>query len=190
MIKGNTLTFEQVRPHLHKWARVFSNNYFEEWELISEAWLEGGVRFLPKSKIKLASKRIQYDMIDYMRKTTRNRTRLRRLRKGGEFPYFHNFSYITSTSPVEDGEDFEASLVDESTDIRSKDLVRFLTSHSSLSRMEKLIMKLTYIESLSRKDVGRACGCSESRISQIHTNLIARLRCLDYTKITGRTECQ
>lgn len=185
MIKANALTFEQVEPALHKWAKILSNNRFEEWELINSAWLDGKVRFLPQSKIKYASRRIRYDMVDYIRKESSSRVKQRMLNRGLMVPSFYNFSYTTFMSPKEDGCAFETTLEAENIDIGQKDVVRYLTSHPSLSRVEKLIMKLTYIENLSQEDIGKACGLHASRVSQIHINIMARLRNLDYSKITG-----
>ena len=193
MIKANTLTFEQVEPAFHKWARYFCNKYpkkFDYWELINSAWAYGTTRLLPQSKIKFASARVKYDMIDYMRKVSRQRVMRYNLARGNSLPCFYNFSDTTSKSNVEGGADFETTLEAQSIDVEGKDLVRFLTGHSSLSRTENLIMRLMYIEGFGQKAAGKVCGFDESRISQIHTNIMARLRCLDYTKITGRIECQ
>lgn len=45
-----------------------------------------------------------------------------------------------------------------------------------LSRAETLIIKLTYIEGLEMRTVGRTIGISESRVSQLHAGLIDRLK--------------
>jgi len=45
-----------------------------------------------------------------------------------------------------------------------------------LSRAEKLIIILYYGEAMTMKEIGRVVGMSESRISQMHSNLICRLR--------------
>lgn len=173
MIKANTLTFEQVEPAFHKWANYFSNNYFAKWELINSTWLYGTVRFLPQSKIKLASKVIKCDMIDYMRAISGIRRK----------SCFHNETDLRPK--IEGRNEFLNTIKLAGEDIERKDLVRYLTSHPSFSRIEKLAMSLLYIEDLSQEDTARACGCSPSRISQIHTNIMSRLRALDYSKITG-----
>lgn len=45
-----------------------------------------------------------------------------------------------------------------------------------LTRRERLVMLLYHVEGLAMSQVGRAIGVSESMISQIHTNVLARLR--------------
>lgn len=186
MIKANTLTFEQVESHLHKWGKVLSNNRFEEWELINSAWLYGKIRFLPQSKIKFASLRIRYDMLDYIRRVSKSRERQLALKKGRAFPVFYNFSDTIPISPVEDGEAFETTLEAKNIGIEQKDLIHYLTSHPSFSRLEKLIMKLMYIEGFSQVLTAKVCGFHFTQISQMHTNIMARLRTLDYSKITGQ----
>lgn len=62
------LTYEQIQPTLHKWARHYSNNRFDYWELINQVWAMGNVQQL--EHIKFASDRIKYDIIDYIRSET------------------------------------------------------------------------------------------------------------------------
>lgn len=181
--ESSTLRFEQIEPHFHKWAGNLCNKYFDYWELINSAWLYGRVRFLPQSKIEYASYRIKCDMIDYMRKTSLSRRRQLRLSRGKTFPFINNFSDISSRLPIKDGDPFEAILKARNVDIEQKDLIHFLTNHSSLSKREKLIMKLMYIDGYNQREVGRVCGLAESRINQIHTNLMARFRSFNYLKV-------
>lgn len=47
---------------------------------------------------------------------------------------------------------------------------------AGLTRTERLIIVLYHLENFTMKEIGRACGLSESRISQMHTNLLQRLR--------------
>ncbi len=46
----------------------------------------------------------------------------------------------------------------------------------SLSEREQLILSLYYVEELTFKEIGSILGVSESRISQLHTIIIAKLR--------------
>jgi RNA polymerase sigma factor for flagellar operon FliA len=46
----------------------------------------------------------------------------------------------------------------------------------SLSIKERLLLIMYYVEGITMKKVGEALDLSESRISQMHTDLIARLR--------------
>ena len=181
------LTFEQIELSFHKWAHFFENKYFEHWELINSAWLDGKVRFLPQSKIKYASYRIKCDMKDYMRRISLSRRKQVRLSKGKTFPSMINFSDLASIPYLEnDGAHplkFEDILRTKNIDIGSNDFVHFVTNHSSLSRQEKLIMILMYIEGFTQREAGEVCGVVESRVNQVHTNIMARLRSLDYSKV-------
>ena len=55
----------------------------------------------------------------------------------------------------------------------SEVLVDFI---SDLSEQEKLVLALYYYEEMTLKEIGQTLGISESRVSQIHTKGIARLR--------------
>ncbi len=58
-----------------------------------------------------------------------------------------------------------------------------------LPEKEKLILALYYYEDLTLKEIGRILSLSESRISQIHTKTILKLRgrMLDQTRATDRS---
>jgi len=57
---------------------------------------------------------------------------------------------------------------------RRCELIRQLTH--GLSRTEKLIIVLYHCEELTMKEIGITLGLSESRVSQVHSLLLARLR--------------
>ncbi len=44
-------------------------------------------------------------------------------------------------------------------------------------------MKLMYIGGYCQREAGEVCGVAESRVYQIHSNIMMRLRALDYSKI-------
>lgn len=188
-MKSPTLTFEQVELTFHKWAHIFQNNRFEHWELINSAWLEGRVRFLPQSKIKYASYRIKCDMKDYIRRVLKTRVKQRMKVRGKHFPYMNNFSDVYYKNSIRDTFctrhiKFEDVLkVKDGVDIEQKDLINFLTSHCSLTRQEKLIMKLMYIDGYCMKETGKVCGVCEARVSQVHSNIMMRFRAMDYSKV-------
>jgi RNA polymerase sigma factor for flagellar operon FliA len=46
----------------------------------------------------------------------------------------------------------------------------------SLSRSEKMIITLYYYEGLTMKEIGQTLNLSESRVSQVHASVLARLR--------------
>ena len=46
----------------------------------------------------------------------------------------------------------------------------------ALPEREKILMGLYYEEELNLKEIGAVMGVSESRVSQLHTQAVARLR--------------
>jgi len=56
----------------------------------------------------------------------------------------------------------------------SQDLRDYLVR--GLSRAERLILTLYYYENMTMKEIGRILEMSESRVSQMHSNLLLRLR--------------
>jgi len=70
-------------------------------------------------------------------------------------------------------------LVDEDsadpiTDIQRKDLKELVTK--GLSRNERLIVVLYYYEEMTMKEIGRVLKLSESRVSQMHSAIMVRLK--------------
>ena len=51
-----------------------------------------------------------------------------------------------------------------------------LRTLDQLPEQERLVVALYYYERLTLKEIGRALGISESRVSQVHTRAMARLR--------------
>ena len=47
---------------------------------------------------------------------------------------------------------------------------------SDLTEQEKLVLSLYYYEEMNLKEIGETLHISESRVSQIHTKAISRLR--------------
>lgn len=171
------LTFKDCEAAMYKWAWSFKNKRFEFWELINAAWLESGVRNLPKSKIKFASGRIRYGMIDYMRKETKYRMWHKAKAEGKPFPKMHNFSDIQ----VKLGDD--RSLLDllknshaDVADIEGKDFVNYIINNSGLTRDEKLVIKMYFIAGLLQKDIAKAIGITESRVSQMIIRALGMIR--------------
>ncbi len=177
-MKEQTVTFEEIKLAMLKWAYYFANRRFDPWELINSAWLYGKVRFLPKSKIKLASKRIKWDMIEYMRLRDGLKSRRFAESQGRHIPDTNNLSDIGP-----EDEDFTSYLPAKNPDIDAKDTLDFITNHPSLSRTEKLILKLYYIQGFYQQEIAKIIGVSEGRISQVRTDLLKRLEALNYSKI-------
>ncbi len=51
-----------------------------------------------------------------------------------------------------------------------------MASISSLTEQERLVVSLYYYEELTLKEIGEIMLISESRVSQIHTRAVSRLR--------------
>ncbi|MCE9584334.1 MAG: FliA/WhiG family RNA polymerase sigma factor [Planctomycetes bacterium] len=64
--------------------------------------------------------------------------------------------------------------LDPSRDIQKKELVALITK--GLSRKERLILLLYYYEELTMKEIGATLDLSESRVCQIHSKIISRLK--------------
>ena len=59
-------------------------------------------------------------------------------------------------------------------DLQRKDLKELITK--GLSRAERLIIILYYYEEMTMKEIGVTLDLSESRVSQMHSSILARLK--------------
>jgi RNA polymerase sigma factor FliA len=60
------------------------------------------------------------------------------------------------------------------SEIQGRDLKDLLTK--GLSRAERLIIILYYYEGMTMKEIGATLDLSESRVSQMHSSILARLK--------------
>jgi RNA polymerase sigma factor for flagellar operon FliA len=63
---------------------------------------------------------------------------------------------------------------DPTLGIQKRDLMKLVTK--GLNRNERLIIILYYYEELTMKEIGQTLGLSESRVSQMHSSIVARLK--------------
>jgi RNA polymerase sigma factor for flagellar operon FliA len=61
-----------------------------------------------------------------------------------------------------------------STQVQKRDLRDLMTK--GLSRAERLILVLYYYEEMTMKEIGQTLDLSESRVSQMHSSILARLK--------------
>jgi RNA polymerase sigma factor for flagellar operon FliA len=54
-----------------------------------------------------------------------------------------------------------------------------------LPEQERLVVSLYYYEHLTLKEIGRTLGISESRVSQVHTRAMSRLRLRLHRALAG-----
>ncbi len=71
----------------------------------------------------------------------------------------------------------DASAMSNHEKVEEKELRELLVKHlKSLPEQEKLVLALYYYEELNLKEVGEVLGLTESRVSQIHSKAILKLR--------------
>jgi RNA polymerase sigma factor for flagellar operon FliA len=63
---------------------------------------------------------------------------------------------------------------DPTRGLQKRDLMKLVTK--GLNRNERLIIILYYYEELTMKEIGQTLGLSESRVSQMHSSIVARLK--------------
>jgi len=64
--------------------------------------------------------------------------------------------------------------VDPEEETLKKEITEFVTKY--LSRKERLIMLLYYFEDMTMREIGSTLGLSESRVCQLHSRIVTRLR--------------
>ena len=153
------LTYEQLKPSLYKWAIFYSSSQFEVDELINAVWEMSAVQKV--KHIKLASGRIKYDMIDYMRLQTDSRKNRRAEAKGKQVP-----KYISIETSIGQGDtNIGDLLIGKKQDYTDYvDYFEWLTK--GMTPRSTLIVKLLYIEGLNQKEIAKIIGLGPSRVSQ------------------------
>jgi len=110
---------------------------------------------------------LQITLAEYQKKLTES--------CGAQLMYYEDFN-------DEDNEDFlnRFDLQDESNPLSVLEDDRFKTTLEReverLPEREKIVMGLIYEQEVNLKEIGLMIGVSESRVSQLHTQAVARLR--------------
>lgn len=163
------LTYEELKPILIHMARRFANYKYEVNELINAVWLIGEVQKLPD--IRLAYKRIHYDIIEYMRT---QEGRKRQATGKSDRKYRTNFKSYSRQTELEDNDNtYEMFLGKEDIGFAKVDFddeLKLLIKQDE----ERLIIKLR-LEGLTHPEIGKTIGVCSSRISQIMSNIGKRL---------------
>lgn len=117
----------------------------------------------------------EQELADAMAMPLADYQRLLQEARGHQIVYYEDFS-------GEDGEDFfERHLVDRSGDpstlLEDKNLREHLAKAiGRLPEREKLMMALYYEQDLNLREIGEVMGVTESRVCQLHSQAVARLR--------------
>ncbi|GJM24597.1 MAG: hypothetical protein DHS20C16_10120 [Phycisphaerae bacterium] len=116
------------------------------------------------------------EIADRMNMTTPKFNRMTRIAKMGQaIP----FSTLESSRDQQGGEQRALSIPDAQAVDPSKSISRsMLASYlgRGLSKNEKAILVLYYYENLTMSEIGNVLSLSESRVSQIHQDILERLR--------------
>jgi RNA polymerase sigma factor for flagellar operon FliA len=98
----------------------------------------------------------------------------------------HTFSFVSLNDSWEDDEGSSVSLLDivpdknavnPQAEMQSTELIEALgRSIDTLPEKERLVVSLYYYEELNLKEIGAVLGLTESRVSQLHSQAIVRLR--------------
>ena len=98
----------------------------------------------------------------------------------------HTFSFVSLNESWEDDEGGAVSLLDVVPDkkavnpqqqLQSRELIEALgSSIDTLPEKERIVITLYYHEELNLKEIGQVLGLTESRVSQLHSQAIVRLR--------------
>lgn len=152
--------WKDVEKLMHFWAGKFQDKRFEHWELINAVWLRGRVQKVDKDNISITIKR---DMIDYMRRVSKQR-----MTKNGKF-YRHEYTFTDRDQKLKA---YPPKTFDN-CDWQTREYFNNLTK--GFNREERLIIILRYIAGLSMAEIGKSIGCREPNISLIHKRLLKEI---------------
>jgi len=112
----------------------------------------------------------QAELADYMGKDIEDFHRER-----GQAKRFETFSMEVLSEEVM-AMPADASLQPESIVEENEFLLALVASIDELPEREKMVMSLYYVDELNLKEIGQVLGVSESRVSQILSSVVKKLR--------------
>lgn len=170
-------SFEELRFALYKWAHYFekrSDGKYEFWELINAVWLQGEIQHL--KSIKIASKKAYRGMIDYIREQEGRK---------GNIQHTAMYNMRSLEYPIKIGnsadELFLRDVIPDKNSffdkIYAKELwERVFNNGLLLSERSKTILRLTFEDDLTMREIGEKLGLNESRVSQIVGKVMPRIK--------------
>ena len=165
------LTYPQVALALHKWAFKYQSNDFEYWELINAVWAKGDVQKLEHEQF--ISGRVKWDMIDYMRSIHDFRRDRRKEAADKHIERQYSMNQLLDNAEIGDFiENKTAEPVQSS--LETKDYFDWLAR--GLSKNEAILLKMRFIDEQKLKDIALILNMTESRVSQVLSQLLIRLK--------------
>ena len=154
--------WKDVEKLMHYWAGNFQDRRFEHWELINAVWLRGRVQNVDKDDISITIKR---DMIDYMRRVSKQR----RTKNGKFYRQEYNFTDQDQTLKA-----FPPQIKDNGL-WETKEYFNDLTK--DFTREDRLIIILRYVAGLTFPEIGKAIGqaIDEQNILYRHKKLLEKI---------------
>ena len=170
------LTYEELKPILVHTAMKFANYKYEVDELVNAVWAMDAVQKLPH--IRLAYKRIYYDIIVYIR--TQEGRKKRSYSQKPDIKYktmITSYNIETEFTDNEEHSTYEIFMGEEDVGFAKvdfKDELELLIKRVYNSREERLIVKMR-LDGFTQKEIGDVIGLHATRISQLMTNMGKRL---------------
>lgn len=155
--------YSDLLPCMMKWARFFSNEKYELYELINVVWLKG--RLQRVDNIKKASFIAKCDMLDYIRLQEGSRKHIRK------------FFY---TNTLGGSEEFDLLKVREEIDEEERlsdirDELAFLIKEAHLDFQEQYMLKLFYWEDQTLEQIAGIMGFSTAWVGELLNKSICKL---------------